>query len=89
MDIKPDNKKAMIEQLPPRITIGRMTKYGDIYRKLLACKHGEGVKIQGVDNRKAKSIFMSIQTRTMRVHGKRVSLRKSKEPDTFFIMWRI
>jgi hypothetical protein len=80
--------KADVEKIPGRLRLNRMFKYADIYQKLLTCQTGEAVKIAGVNYNTAKSICASLQNRTTKIHGKRLSLLKSKEPDTYFLMWR-
>jgi hypothetical protein len=79
--------KVTVDPIPSRFKAGP-SKYGKIYEKLLLCKPGEAVRLTGVTRQKAKSIYISLQVRTKRIHGKKLSFRKSTEPDTFFIFWR-
>lgn len=82
------DSKTEVEPLPKRMRNYQFKKHGDIYSKLLLCKQTDGVKVKNITHKQARSIFVSLQKRTVRVHGRKISLRKSKEVDTYFFHWR-
>jgi hypothetical protein len=91
-DLHPESAMGSVKvdviKEPPRLRLNRMYKYASIYQKLLMLRDDEYVRISGITNGQARSILASLQRRTLAIHGKKLSLRKEKDPNTYLLAWR-